>query len=63
MRKKLAAPPLETIEFQRADPKALANFDPSTKCCDMNCGPHAQDPRSDAERKFLCDDCITLEGR
>lgn len=45
------------IEFQRADPKALSEFDPSTKRCTMNCGPHKDDPRSNKERKFLCDDC------
>lgn len=43
--------------FQRADPTALAAFDPGTKHCTMNCGPHRDDPRDNAERKFLCDDC------
>jgi hypothetical protein len=43
--------------FSRADPVALARFDPATKFCTMNCGPHRDDPRSDKERKFLCDEC------
>ena len=46
------------IEFTRADPKQLARFDPRTKVCTMNCGPHRHDPRDETERKFLCDDCI-----
>lgn len=50
--------PIKPIEFLRADPNELAGFDPDTKRCTMNCGPHAQDPRSSKERKFLCDDCI-----
>lgn len=45
------------IEWPRADPAELAKFDPSTKVCNMNCGPHKDDPRSRAERLFLCDDC------
>ncbi len=45
--------------FERADPEALAKFDPSTKLCTMNCGPHRDDPRSNAEVKFLCNDCHT----
>lgn len=49
------------IEFIRADPKELAKFDPSTKRCVMNCGPHLQDPRSAKERKFLCTDCETAK--
>jgi len=47
--------------WERADPQALATFDESTKRCTMNCGPHAQDPRSHKERKFLCGDCETLK--
>lgn len=43
------------------DPAALANFDPRTKVCSMNCGPHADDPRSHAERAFLCPECHTVE--
>jgi len=45
------------IEWTRADPVALAAFDPASKTCTMNCGPHAHDPRSREERLFLCDDC------
>lgn len=47
--------------WRRADPEALAAFDPSTKVCVMNCGPHADDPRSSKERKFLCQDCYPNE--
>ena len=46
-----------SIEWTRADPVALDQFDPATKTCNMNCGPHAHDPRSPKERLFLCDDC------
>lgn len=49
------------IEWPRADPEALARFDPKTKTCTMNCGPHEHDPRSWAECKFLCDDCLITE--
>lgn len=45
------------IEWPRADPDALAAFDPATKACTMNCGPHVRDPRSREERLFLCTDC------
>jgi len=45
-------------DFPRADPAALAAFDPSTKLCTMNCGPHRDDPRTRAERKLLCGDCV-----
>jgi hypothetical protein len=45
------------IEWERADPVALAKFDPATKTCTMNCGKHAYDPRSYKELKFMCDDC------
>lgn len=48
------------IIFPRADPAALATFDPSTKVCTMGCGPHSLDPRSDKERKFLCEDCVPV---
>lgn len=51
-----------TIDFQRADPEELAKFDPRTKVCTMNCGPHIDDPRGDKERKFLCDDCVTRQA-
>jgi hypothetical protein len=54
-RRKQATP--QPIVWTRADPAALARFDPSTKQCLMNCGPHRDDPRSAAERKLLCDDC------
>lgn len=46
-----------TIKWPRADAVALDHFDPATKTCNMNCGPHAHDPRSRKERLFLCDDC------
>ena len=46
------------LEWPRADPAALAAFNPSTKLCTMNCGPHRDDPRTDAERKLLCGDCV-----
>lgn len=49
--------PEQQIEWTRADPAALAAFDPNTKTCTMNCSPLASDPRSRAERLFLCDDC------
>lgn len=51
-----ALPP-EVITWTRADPVALAAFDPKSKSCTMNCGKHALDPRSAAERKLLCTDC------
>ena len=44
--------------FPRADPEALQAFNPSTKTCVMNCGPHMLDPRGANERKFLCDECV-----
>ena len=44
-------------DWPRADPEALAAFDPDSKVCVMNCGPASGDPRSAAERKLLCDDC------
>jgi hypothetical protein len=31
---------LDALHFTRADPAALARFDPKTKLCTMNCGPH-----------------------
>lgn len=49
-------PPVR-IGFTRADPAELARFDPATKICVMNCGPHRDDPRTGAERKLLCEDC------
>jgi len=49
------------IIFPRADPRDLARFDPRTKTCSMNCGPHALDPRTKAERMLLCDECFVNE--
>lgn len=46
------------ITFTRADPQALAAFDPRSKLCTMNCGPHAEDPRTEAERRYLCPECV-----
>lgn len=48
-------------EFERADPAALAAFDPRTKACTMNCGPSFDDPRSPEERRLLCPDCETVK--
>lgn len=48
-------------DWPRADPVGLAAFDPATKTCTMNCGPHGLDPRSREERKFLCDDCVPYQ--
>ena len=62
MRKKTGDPGFEApINWPRADPVALASFDPRTKTCSMNCGPHALDPRTKAERMFLCDECFVNE--
>lgn len=44
-------------KYPRAKPEDLENFDPKSKACSMNCGPASDDPRSSAERKFLCTDC------
>lgn len=49
--------PEPPMVWERADPAALAQFDPATKTCDMNCSPHGLDPRSRKERLFLCDLC------
>lgn len=49
-----AAPP---IVWERTDPAKLAAFNPDTKVCTMNCGPHQDDPRGSKERKFQCGDC------
>lgn len=51
------------IHWPRADPQALASFDPSSKTCTMNCGPSTHDPRRRAERLLLCEDCITTEPK
>lgn len=57
-RLKPAKPAVEKpIEWPRADPLVLVNFDPASKTCNMNCGAHGLDPRSREERLFLCDDC------
>ena len=57
-RRTTARPPVEpAIEWPRADPEALMAFDPGSKSCTMNCSGSGLDPRSAAERKFLCDDC------
>lgn len=58
MKKKPVPLVTKPIEFPRADPKALAEFDPTTKICTMNCGPHRDDPRDVKERLFLCTDCL-----
>ena len=46
------------INWKRANPEDLARFDPRTKYCVHNCGPHRDDPRSKTECKFLCEDCV-----
>lgn len=51
------AAPETPIEWTRADPAALEQFDPATKTCTMNCGKSSLDPRTYKELKFLCDDC------
>lgn len=51
--------PEKAIAWTRADPAALARFDPASKLCVMNCGPHRLDPRTREECKFLCGDCLT----
>ena len=58
MKRKPATPAAQPIVWPRADPIALASFDPATKRCEMNCGPSSKDPRSAKERKFLCGDCF-----
>ena len=60
MVRKAAPLPPAPLVFTRADPEALAKFDPATKICTMNCGPHLSDTRSRKERMFLCDDCWTV---
>lgn len=54
---KVLPPVAKPIIWPRADPVELKNFDPKSKYCTMNCGPHRNDPRSSAERKLLCKDC------
>jgi hypothetical protein len=50
--------PPTRIDWPRADPSALASFDPHTKICTMNCGPSRDDPRTWQERQLLCTDCL-----
>lgn len=45
------------VQWPRADPAALAAFDPKTKVCSHNCGPSKEDPRTAKERLYLCDLC------
>lgn len=47
-------------EWPRSDPAELSKFDPRTKVCTMNCGSAMGDPRSDAESKYQCGDCLTV---
>jgi hypothetical protein len=58
---KAPAPAAAPMVWPRADPEALARFDPRTKVCSMNCGPSSADPRTAAERSFLCDECWVVE--
>jgi hypothetical protein len=46
------------IRLKRANPVKLREFDISKKTCWMNCGSHRDDPRSEKERRFLCEDCL-----
>ncbi len=48
----------DTQGWPRANPDELKMFDEATKECTMNCGPHVNDPRTERERKFLCEDCV-----
>ena len=59
--KKCEVAKADPIEWPRANPAELAKFNQITKVCTMNCGPHRDDPRSDAERRFLCGDCLTMK--
>ena len=52
-----ACAPAAPMVWTRADPEALARFDPRTKVCSMNCGPSTDDPRCSNERALLCDEC------
>lgn len=58
-------PQVACVSFQwpRSDPAQLQAFDATTKVCTMTCGPAAGDPRSPEERKFQCDDCLTVENK
>ena len=61
---RFAGDPAPRIRVYRMDDnewwagESLAAFDPSTRYCTMNCGPHRDDPRTNAERKLLCGDCV-----
>ena len=44
--------------FERTIPEHLVGFDPASKVCTMNCCAIAADPRSAAERKYQCEDCV-----
>src|SRR5574340_715743 len=48
------------VNWCRADPVELSILDPTTRLCVMNCGPHRDDPRSDTERKRLCNDWLKV---
>lgn len=63
MKKGKPKQPTAPLVFPRANPDDLAQFDPATKQCTMNCGPHREDPRSDKERQFLCDDCWIVKSQ
>ncbi len=56
--KKPAPLPSIPIVFTRADPRELERFDIRSKICTMNCGPHRDDPRTLAERRLLCPECL-----
>ncbi|MCP1515543.1 hypothetical protein OKW09_005314 [Pseudomonas rhodesiae] len=56
-------PAVRSIDWPRADPVALAAFDPATRACTINYGPHGLDPRSREEWKLLCDDCVPYQCR
>lgn len=59
---KRKSPPLASklIVFPRSDPAELARFDPESKTCVMNCGRSSDDPRSNKELKFQCDECVDV---
>ncbi len=62
VKKRASIQPPIPFYWPRADPLALASFDLRSKICVMNCGPSTDDPRSDRERLFLCDECLTPSG-
>lgn len=59
---RVAIAPGAQLSFPRANQNELAAFDPSTKECTMNCGPHVADPRTAKERKLLCGDCLVARS-